>query len=88
MTTCDWGNYLFMSINQTGIGKNESLPASVKGASEVQSTGARFVVSSRTETIHKTAVGERSLHKQQDSSNSDFVQQHLKNFHRESQGYI
>lgn len=50
-----------MSINQTRAGKNESLPASVKGASEVQSTGARFVVSTRSKAIHKTAVGERSL---------------------------
>lgn len=56
-------------INQNGIGKNESLPASVKGASEVESSGARFVMSSRAEAIHKTAVGERSLHRNRKQEN-------------------
>lgn len=58
-----------MSINQTGIRRIESLPASVKGTSEVQSTGARFVVSSGAEAIHKTAVGERSLHRNRKREN-------------------
>lgn len=66
-----------MSINQTQAGKNESLPASVKGASEVQSTGASFVVSTGSKAIHKTAVGERSLDRNKKQKQSDFMQQEL-----------
>lgn len=52
-----------MSVNKTGIGKNESLPAAVKGASEVQSAGARLVVATRPKAVHEAAVGERRLHR-------------------------
>lgn len=60
---------IFMSINQTGISGIEPLPASVKGTSEVQSTGARFVVSSGAKAIHKSAVGERSLNRNRKREN-------------------
>lgn len=52
-----------MSVNKPEIRKKESLPASVKGASEVQSAGARLVVATRPKAVHEAAVGERRLHR-------------------------
>lgn len=73
--------HILMSINPTRIVRKQSLPASVKGTTEVQSTGARFVVSSGAKAIHKTAVGERSLHRKKEMRKSHFVQQRFRNFH-------
>lgn len=44
-------------------GTTASLPASVEGTAEAQSTAARFVVSGRAEAVDKAAVGEGRLHR-------------------------
>jgi len=41
--------------------KKKRLPVSVEWAGDIKSSGARFVVRSRAKSIHKAAVGKRSL---------------------------
>lgn len=44
--------------------EEETLPVSVEGARDVERVRTAFVVSSGAKSIHKAAVGKRSLHKE------------------------